>query len=60
MVLFKIDFCLLLTDETRNNWEVSALSRAAQKGFTRDVLKHLKRAKNVSSVRNLLYLLYLK
>eukprot|EP00069_Balaena_mysticetus_P017385 bmy_10601T0 len=38
-----------LSDETRNNWEVSALSRAAQKGFTRDVLKHLKRTKNISS-----------
>ncbi|KAJ8797135.1 hypothetical protein J1605_001945 [Eschrichtius robustus] len=36
-------------DETRSNWEVSALSRAAQKGFTRDVLKHLKRTKNISS-----------
>ncbi|XP_068381983.1 DNA-dependent protein kinase catalytic subunit isoform X2 [Eschrichtius robustus] len=38
-----------LSDETRSNWEVSALSRAAQKGFTRDVLKHLKRTKNISS-----------
>uniref|UniRef100_A0A8D1F779 DNA-dependent protein kinase catalytic subunit n=1 Tax=Sus scrofa TaxID=9823 RepID=A0A8D1F779_PIG len=39
-----------LSDETRTNWEVSALSRAAQKGFNRDVLKHLKRTKNISSL----------
>ncbi|XP_042110110.1 DNA-dependent protein kinase catalytic subunit [Ovis aries] len=38
-----------LSDETQNNWEVSALSRAVQKGFTKDVLKHLKRTKNISS-----------
>ncbi|KAF4022262.1 hypothetical protein G4228_013963 [Cervus hanglu yarkandensis] len=41
-----------LSDETRSNWEVSALSRAVQKGFTKDVLKHLKRTKNISSVRD--------
>ncbi|XP_037658373.1 DNA-dependent protein kinase catalytic subunit [Choloepus didactylus] len=38
-----------LSDETKNNWEVSALSRAAQKGFNKVVLKHLKRRKNISS-----------
>uniref|UniRef100_A0A8C9DUV3 DNA-dependent protein kinase catalytic subunit n=1 Tax=Prolemur simus TaxID=1328070 RepID=A0A8C9DUV3_PROSS len=37
------------SDETKNNWEVSALSRAAQKGFNKVVLKHLKRTKNISS-----------
>uniref|UniRef100_A0A2K6EWI3 DNA-dependent protein kinase catalytic subunit n=1 Tax=Propithecus coquereli TaxID=379532 RepID=A0A2K6EWI3_PROCO len=37
------------SDETKNNWEVSALSRAAQKGFSKVVLKHLKRTKNISS-----------
>ncbi|XP_075405763.1 DNA-dependent protein kinase catalytic subunit [Tenrec ecaudatus] len=36
-------------DETKNNWEVSALSRAAQKGFQKVVLKHLKRTKNLTS-----------
>uniref|UniRef100_A0A452QYJ1 DNA-dependent protein kinase catalytic subunit n=1 Tax=Ursus americanus TaxID=9643 RepID=A0A452QYJ1_URSAM len=48
-MLFKIDFCLLLIDETKNNWEVSALSRAAQKGFNKVTLKHLKKTKNISS-----------
>ncbi|XP_017736835.1 PREDICTED: DNA-dependent protein kinase catalytic subunit isoform X2 [Rhinopithecus bieti] len=38
-----------LSDETKNNWEVSALSRAAQKGFNKVVLKHLKKTKNLSS-----------
>ncbi|XP_057593505.1 DNA-dependent protein kinase catalytic subunit isoform X2 [Hippopotamus amphibius kiboko] len=38
-----------LPDETRNNWGVSALSRAAQKGHARDVLKYLKRTKDISS-----------
>ncbi|XP_049710414.1 DNA-dependent protein kinase catalytic subunit isoform X1 [Elephas maximus indicus] len=38
-----------LSDETKNNWEVSALSRAAQKGFHKVVLKHLKRTKNMAS-----------
>uniref|UniRef100_A0A2K6UN33 DNA-dependent protein kinase catalytic subunit n=1 Tax=Saimiri boliviensis boliviensis TaxID=39432 RepID=A0A2K6UN33_SAIBB len=38
-----------LSDETKSNWEVSALSRAAQKGFNKAVLKHLKKAKNLSS-----------
>ncbi|XP_006204718.2 DNA-dependent protein kinase catalytic subunit isoform X2 [Vicugna pacos] len=37
------------SDETRHSWEVAALSRAAQRGFDKDVLKHLKRTKNVSS-----------
>uniref|UniRef100_A0A8C5V850 DNA-dependent protein kinase catalytic subunit n=1 Tax=Microcebus murinus TaxID=30608 RepID=A0A8C5V850_MICMU len=37
------------SDETKNNCEVSALSRAAQKGFNKIVLKHLKRTKNISS-----------
>ncbi|XP_029779032.1 DNA-dependent protein kinase catalytic subunit [Suricata suricatta] len=36
-------------DEATNNWEVSALSRAAQKGFNKVVLKHLKKTKNISS-----------
>ncbi|XP_045311337.1 DNA-dependent protein kinase catalytic subunit isoform X1 [Leopardus geoffroyi] len=36
-----------LSDETKN-WEVSALSRAAQKGFNKVVLKHLKKTKNIS------------
>nr|XP_055174250.1 DNA-dependent protein kinase catalytic subunit isoform X3 [Nyctereutes procyonoides] len=38
-----------LSDETKNNWEVSALSQAAQKGFNQVVLKHLKKTKNISS-----------
>lgn len=38
-----------LSDETKNHWEVSALSRAARKGFNRDVVKLLKRTRNVSS-----------
>uniref|UniRef100_A0A452TWI8 DNA-dependent protein kinase catalytic subunit n=1 Tax=Ursus maritimus TaxID=29073 RepID=A0A452TWI8_URSMA len=38
-----------LSDETKNNWEVSALSRAAQKGFNKVTLKHLKKTKNISS-----------
>ncbi|KAL1788740.1 DNA-dependent protein kinase catalytic subunit isoform X1 [Sigmodon hispidus] len=38
----------ILSDETKSHWEVSALSRAAQKGFNRDVLKHLKRTTNIS------------
>ncbi|XP_062935178.1 DNA-dependent protein kinase catalytic subunit [Cynocephalus volans] len=38
-----------LSDVTKNNWEVSALSRAAQKGFNKVVLKHLKKTKNISS-----------
>uniref|UniRef100_A0A8C6A8F9 DNA-dependent protein kinase catalytic subunit n=1 Tax=Marmota marmota marmota TaxID=9994 RepID=A0A8C6A8F9_MARMA len=38
-----------LSDEAKNNWEVSALSRAAQKGFNKVVLKHLKKTKNTSS-----------
>ncbi|XP_058420517.1 DNA-dependent protein kinase catalytic subunit isoform X2 [Diceros bicornis minor] len=38
-----------LSDETKNNWEVSALSRAAQKGYNKVVLKHLKKTKNISS-----------
>ncbi|KAM6171214.1 DNA-dependent protein kinase catalytic subunit isoform 3-T3 [Erethizon dorsatum] len=38
-----------LSDETKNIWEVSALSRAAQKGFGNVVLKHLKRIKNLPS-----------
>ncbi|XP_053414339.1 DNA-dependent protein kinase catalytic subunit [Nycticebus coucang] len=37
-----------LSDETKNSWELSALSQAAQKGFTKAVLKHLKRTKNTS------------
>ncbi|GAB1300036.1 DNA-dependent protein kinase catalytic subunit [Apodemus speciosus] len=36
-----------LSDETKNHREVSALSRAAQKGFNRDVAKHLKRTRNI-------------
>ncbi|GAB5583955.1 DNA-dependent protein kinase catalytic subunit isoform X1 [Prionailurus iriomotensis] len=36
-----------LSDETKN-WEVSALSRAAQKGFNKVVLKHLKKTKTIS------------
>ncbi|XP_060247015.1 DNA-dependent protein kinase catalytic subunit isoform X1 [Meriones unguiculatus] len=36
------------SDETKSHWEVSALSRAAQKGFNRAVLKHLKRATDIS------------
>ncbi|XP_073924597.1 DNA-dependent protein kinase catalytic subunit isoform X2 [Castor canadensis] len=38
-----------LLDETKNNWEVSALSQAAQKGFNKVVLKHLKKTTNISS-----------
>ncbi|XP_006880480.1 PREDICTED: DNA-dependent protein kinase catalytic subunit-like isoform X2 [Elephantulus edwardii] len=38
-----------LSDETKNNWEISALSRAAQKGFHKVVLKHLKKTKNTTS-----------
>ncbi|XP_074175096.1 DNA-dependent protein kinase catalytic subunit isoform X2 [Rhinolophus sinicus] len=38
-----------LSDENKNNWEVSALSRAAQKGFSKVVLKHLKKTKTISS-----------
>ncbi|XP_021065597.1 DNA-dependent protein kinase catalytic subunit [Mus pahari] len=37
-----------LSDETKSHWELSALSRAAQKGFNRDVVKHLKRTRNIS------------
>ncbi|XP_051006522.1 DNA-dependent protein kinase catalytic subunit [Acomys russatus] len=37
-----------LSDETKSYWEVSALSRAAQKGFNSAVLKHLKRTTNIS------------
>uniref|UniRef100_A0A8C7C0H6 DNA-dependent protein kinase catalytic subunit n=1 Tax=Neovison vison TaxID=452646 RepID=A0A8C7C0H6_NEOVI len=46
-----------LSDETKNNWEVSALSRAAQKGFNKVIIKHLKKTKNISSVRNPLKIL---
>ncbi|XP_014403534.1 PREDICTED: DNA-dependent protein kinase catalytic subunit-like, partial [Myotis brandtii] len=38
-----------LSGENKNNWEVSALSRAAQKGFNKVVLKHLKNTKNILS-----------
>ncbi|XP_049981118.1 DNA-dependent protein kinase catalytic subunit [Alexandromys fortis] len=38
----------ILSDETKSHWEVSALSRAAQKGFNKNVLKHLKRTTNIS------------
>ncbi|XP_040828526.1 DNA-dependent protein kinase catalytic subunit [Ochotona curzoniae] len=38
-----------LSDETKNNWEVSALSRAVQKGFTKTALKHLKKTRSISS-----------
>ncbi|XP_036089192.1 DNA-dependent protein kinase catalytic subunit [Rousettus aegyptiacus] len=38
-----------LSDKNKNNWEVSALSRAAQKGFNKVVSKHLKKTKNISS-----------
>ncbi|XP_008767155.1 DNA-dependent protein kinase catalytic subunit isoform X1 [Rattus norvegicus] len=38
-----------LSDETKSHWEVSALSRAARKGFNRDVVKLLKRTRNVTS-----------
>nr|Q8WN22.1 RecName: Full=DNA-dependent protein kinase catalytic subunit; Short=DNA-PK catalytic subunit; Short=DNA-PKcs [Canis lupus familiaris]AAL40979.1 DNA-dependent protein kinase catalytic subunit [Canis lupus familiaris] len=38
-----------LSDETKNSWEVSAPSQAAQKGFNQVVLKHLKKTKNISS-----------
>ncbi|XP_010628625.1 DNA-dependent protein kinase catalytic subunit [Fukomys damarensis] len=38
-----------LSDETKNIWEVSALSQAAQKGFSNVVLKHLKKTKNLPS-----------
>ncbi|CAH6792055.1 Prkdc [Phodopus roborovskii] len=38
----------ILSDETKSHWEVSALSRAAQKGLNRNVLKHLKRTTNIS------------
>ncbi|KAI5763568.1 PRKDC protein [Gulo gulo luscus] len=38
-----------LSDETKNNWEVSALSRAAQKGFNKVIIKHLKKTKNILS-----------
>ncbi|XP_006170510.1 DNA-dependent protein kinase catalytic subunit [Tupaia chinensis] len=37
------------SDEIKHNWEVSALSRATQKGFNKVVLKHLKKTKNISS-----------
>ncbi|XP_023573460.1 DNA-dependent protein kinase catalytic subunit [Octodon degus] len=38
-----------LSDETKNIWEVSALSQAAQKGFGNVVLKHLKKTKSLHS-----------
>ncbi|KAF6100707.1 protein kinase, DNA-activated, catalytic subunit [Phyllostomus discolor] len=38
-----------LSDENKSTWEVSALSRAAQKGFNKVLLKHLKRTKNTLS-----------
>ncbi|XP_013210333.1 DNA-dependent protein kinase catalytic subunit [Microtus ochrogaster] len=38
----------ILSDETKSLWEVSALSRAAQKGFNKNVLKYLKRTTNIS------------
>uniref|UniRef100_G1NU10 DNA-dependent protein kinase catalytic subunit n=1 Tax=Myotis lucifugus TaxID=59463 RepID=G1NU10_MYOLU len=38
-----------LSGENKNNWEVSALSRAAQRGFNKVVLKHLKSTKNILS-----------
>ncbi|XP_066122188.1 DNA-dependent protein kinase catalytic subunit isoform X1 [Saccopteryx bilineata] len=38
-----------LSDANKNNWEVSALSRAAQKGFNKVVLKHLKKKKDILS-----------
>ncbi|XP_063114601.1 DNA-dependent protein kinase catalytic subunit isoform X3 [Cavia porcellus] len=38
-----------LSGETKNIWEVSALSQAAQKGFSNAVLKHLKKTKNLPS-----------
>ncbi|XP_017172381.1 DNA-dependent protein kinase catalytic subunit isoform X2 [Mus musculus] len=37
-----------LSDETKSHWGLSALSRAAQKGFNRHVVKHLKRTRNSS------------
>ncbi|XP_044600073.2 DNA-dependent protein kinase catalytic subunit [Equus asinus] len=39
----------VLSDETKNSWQVSALSRAAQKGFNKVVLKHLTKTKSISS-----------
>ncbi|KAM4865347.1 DNA-dependent protein kinase catalytic subunit [Thomomys bottae] len=42
-----------LSDETKNKWEVSALSHAAQKGFNKVVLKHLKRTRTISSKEGL-------
>ncbi|XP_048223408.1 DNA-dependent protein kinase catalytic subunit [Perognathus longimembris pacificus] len=42
-----------LSDDTKNKWEVSALSHAAQKGFNKVVLKHLKRTKTISSKEGL-------
>uniref|UniRef100_A0A8C5JY83 DNA-dependent protein kinase catalytic subunit n=1 Tax=Jaculus jaculus TaxID=51337 RepID=A0A8C5JY83_JACJA len=38
-----------VSDETKNDWEVSALSRAVQKGFNQVVLKHLKKTRSISS-----------
>nr|BAE43387.1 unnamed protein product [Mus musculus] len=49
-----------LSDETKSHWGLSALSRAAQKGFNRHVVKHLKRTRNSSPVRNPFLILYLK
>ncbi|XP_007947257.1 DNA-dependent protein kinase catalytic subunit [Orycteropus afer afer] len=39
----------VLSDESKNNWEVSALAQASQKGFHKVVLKHLKRTKNTAA-----------
>ncbi|XP_060054547.1 DNA-dependent protein kinase catalytic subunit-like [Erinaceus europaeus] len=38
-----------LTDENKNSLQVPALSRAAQKGFNKVVLKHLKKTKTIPS-----------
>ncbi|KAM5298283.1 DNA-dependent protein kinase catalytic subunit [Ctenodactylus gundi] len=38
-----------LSDESKSSWDASALSHAMQKGFGKDVLKHLKKNTNLSS-----------
>uniref|UniRef100_A0A6I8P9D2 DNA-dependent protein kinase catalytic subunit n=1 Tax=Ornithorhynchus anatinus TaxID=9258 RepID=A0A6I8P9D2_ORNAN len=42
-----------LSDETKNNMEVTMLSRATQKGFNKVVVRHLKKAKATAPVEDL-------
>ncbi|KAH0617728.1 hypothetical protein JD844_016251 [Phrynosoma platyrhinos] len=41
------------TDESQNNWEVKKLSRAVQKGHNKVVIQRLKKAKTITSEKDL-------